>query len=255
MRKSFPLLVLTFSLVLLQVACNLSLSHAQANSQADKKLTGAKGKGVWPYFSEEAASERMAKNLLARNFLLIFDGSGSMNETECGGGATKVFAAKLAVREWCKSVPAGSNVGLIAFYGARRWAKSPPVGGDPGQFLKTIGQIKAGGRTPLGEAVKLAYSMLTRQARLQLGYGEYNIVVVTDGKASDPKVLSKWVKEILDNTPIIIHTIGFCIGNRHTLNQAGRTIYKTANNPQELRKGLQEVLAEAEAFDISEFGR
>ncbi len=255
MRRSFPFLIVTLAILALLSACRLSVSLAQTNPHAEKKQTGANGKGVWPYFTDKNTNEKVAENLLARNFLLIFDGSGSMSETECAGGKTKAFVAKLAVREWSRSVPDKSNIGLVAFHGRGQWAKSPPTSGDPGQFFKAVSRIQPGGRTPLGDAVKLAYDMLTRQARLQLGYGEYHIVIVTDGKASDPQTLVRWVKEILDNTPIIIHTIGFCIGDKHILNQRGRTIYRTANNPQELRTGLREVLAESETFDTSVFRR
>ena len=100
-----------------------------------------------------------------------------------------------------------------------------------------------------GDNLHRAYS----QARKQLGYGEYTIVVVTDGIANDTRLLANRVRRILDVSPINIYTIGFCIGTDHSLNQAGRTTYKAANNPQELRQGLQEVLAEAEHFDITDF--
>lgn len=55
------------------------------------------------------------------------------------------------------------------------------------------------------------------------------------------------------HSPIQIHTIGFCIGPDHSLNIPGRTMYKAADNPQQLEKGLQDVLAESETFDVSDF--
>jgi hypothetical protein len=57
----------------------------------------------------------------------------------------------------------------------------------------------------------------------------------------------------LKTTPINIYSIGFCIGENHALNQPGRTFYKAADNPAALRKGLEEVLAESETFDETEF--
>jgi hypothetical protein len=50
-----------------------------------------------------------------------------------------------------------------------------------------------------------------------------------------------------------VQTIGFCIGPKHSLNQAGRTIYRAADNPAELRQGLADVLAEAPQFTVTEF--
>jgi hypothetical protein len=58
---------------------------------------------------------------------------------------------------------------------------------------------------------------------------------------------------MLAASPITLHTIGFCIGERHVLNQPGRTIYRAANDAAELRAGLQAVLAEAESFSVSSF--
>jgi hypothetical protein len=80
------------------------------------------------------------------------------------------------------------------------------------------------------------------------------MVIVTDGIANIPDKLTEMVNMVLNQSPVIISTIGFCIDATHTLNQPGRTIYKAANNPEALRQGLQDVLAESESFeDVTEF--
>ena len=58
---------------------------------------------------------------------------------------------------------------------------------------------------------------------------------------------------MLNESPVVLHTIGFCIGSRHSLNQAGRTIYKAADNPGALQQGLADVLAEAPQFSVQKF--
>ena len=107
------LLSVLFSLLVLLVHCASVPAHAQKSERIGEppKL---QSKNVWPYLTAEPSPEKVAENLLARNFVLVFDGSGSMNETECAEGKTKVLAAKLAVREWCKSVPPEANVGVVA---------------------------------------------------------------------------------------------------------------------------------------------
>jgi hypothetical protein len=80
-------------------------------------------------------------------------------------------------------------------------------------------------------------------------------VIVTDGEASGGEDPTKVVNKILKRSPVIIHTIGFCIGEDHSLNQHGRILYKAANNPGDLRKGLQNVLAESPTFDIAVFSK
>lgn len=208
-------------------------------------------KGPWPYL-EETEKRELAQNLLAKNFVVVFDGSGSMAETECAEGRTKSEVSKEAVLEWSEGVPQGAQVGLISFHKGG-WTEIPLQRYDRNTFLKAIQAIRPGGTTPLAAAMHKADQMLLREARKQLGYGEYSIVVVTDGIADDPRTLLETVRSILARTPVVIHTIGFCIGERHSLNQPGRTYYRTANDPAALRKGLQDVLAEADTFDPTDF--
>ncbi len=207
--------------------------------------------GKWPFYNDEAR-EDLASNLLAKNYFLIFDGSGSMAAVECSDGERKINVAKKAVAEWSKTVPREANIGLYAFHKSGK-SVLPIAPGGRDKFIQTIHKLKNGGKTPLSEAILYAYEECIGQARRQLGYGEYTIVVVTDGAANDQELLSSRIKTILDNSPINIFSIGFCIGAKHSLNQPGQTIYKAADNPAELRKGLREVLAESEIFDESEF--
>ncbi len=213
--------------------------------------TGVKKGGKWPFFKDEAAEE-LAANPMAKNYFLIFDGSGSMSETGCSDGKPKIDVAKKAVAEWSKTVPPDANLGLYAFHNDGK-AILPMAAGGRETFIKTVRGLRAGDRTPLSAALLHAYNESTRQGRRQLAYGEYTIVVVTDGIANDPNLLARRIKAILNHSPINIVSIGFCIGEKHSLNQPGHTIYKAANNPSELKKGLKEVLAESETFDESEF--
>ncbi len=59
---------------------------------------------AWPYLTREY-KVAMADDLLARNIVLIFDGSGSMSKEGCSGAMTKIQAAKKAVAEWSGTVP------------------------------------------------------------------------------------------------------------------------------------------------------
>ncbi|MEJ2156050.1 MAG: VWA domain-containing protein [Desulfobacteraceae bacterium] len=209
---------------------------------------------VWPFVADDTSSPSLADSLTARNFLLIFDGSGSMQKNDCAGNSSKINIAKEAVVAWSKSVPADANLGLYAFH-SNEVTALPLSSGNRVAFMDNVMHIAAGGRTPLSQAMLQSYKALTAQGRRQLGYGEYTIVVVTDGIADSPDQLRKVVSMILEQSPINIYSIGFCIGSQHSLNQPGRTLYKSANNPDELNKGLQEVLAESEIFDESAFSQ
>jgi uncharacterized protein with von Willebrand factor type A (vWA) domain len=158
------------------------------------------------------------------------------------------------VTAWSKSIPANANLGLFAFH--NQGISTLPLATDNREaFIQAIGQIQAGGKTPLSDAMIHTYKTFTEQGQRQLGYGEYTIVVVTDGYANSISRLKDVVDEVLSQSPIIIYSIGFCIGEEHSLNQPGRTIYKSADNPRQLQKGLQEVLAESESFDEGEFSQ
>jgi hypothetical protein len=214
--------------------------------------------GAWPFDVEEKLPLEMrnlplAENQLARNFLVVFDGSRSMAGIECSDGKRKIDAAKEAVVEWGKSLPDDANVGLIAFHGGG-WEMLPIVEDDDRSvFFATVNGLTANHGTPLSDAFKNAYLLLTSQALRQLSYGEYTIVAVTDGAASDSRLLARWVDFIYETTLININTIGFCIGEDHTLNQPDKTMYTAANNLEQLRAGLKEVSAESETFDVTDF--
>lgn len=187
----------------------------------------------------------LEEDQLKRNYYVIFDGSGSMR-------GDKIQIAKQAFKEFVDLVPPDANLGLIVF-DAKNASERVPLGTNRKAILDEIDNVRAGGGTPLGPAAEFGYQMLTAQALKQLGYGEYNLVIVTDGEASNEVKLKKSVDMILEKSPIIIHTIGFRIKGGHTLNQPGKIFYRSAESYEDLRRGLEEVLAEAEDFVVDEF--
>jgi uncharacterized protein YegL len=198
----------------------------------------------WPPGIGELETD-LAENKLLKNYYLILDGSGSMS-------GQKMKTAKEALGKFINIVPAEANIGLAVFdemgLSERAWLGAPRE-----KLLQEIKRVSASGYTPLMSSLNLAYERINTQAARQLGYGEYNIVVVTDGEASDGEEPDYIVDEILMKSPVVIHTIGFQIGEYHSLNQPGRILYKSANNFEELSEGLEEVLAEMEDFSVSDF--
>lgn len=208
---------------------------------------------TWPPAARPGEALTLEDDLTRKNYILVFDGSGSMADSSCGGGRPKCDAAKDAVIAWSSTLPVEANLGLIVFDEAGFSVRLPLGRNNREAFVNEIGKIRPNYQTPLTQSLLSSYELLGTQARRQLGYGEYNVVVVTDGIANHPELLTQAVDEVLRRTPIMIHTIGFCISGAHSLNQAGRTVYKAADNPEELRRGLDEVLAEAPDFDIADF--
>ncbi|MCI5144631.1 MAG: VWA domain-containing protein [Candidatus Electrothrix sp. AR3] len=235
-------------------------STSQKNSASQQKKTtqapdtSKRAEPVrWPPSAEDQESIVIADTLIQKNYVLVFDGSGSMGQKGCSGNKTKSAAAKEAVSDWAQSVPADAHLGLVAFDQSGFSVRLQLGQENRQEFIQQVEAIIPGSTTPLTKSLQTAYDILTQQARSQLGYGEYHLVIVTDGVANEPQRLTEAVNTVLQGSPIMISTIGFCIATTHSLNQPGRTMYKAADNPVALRQGLQEVLAESESFDVIDF--
>ncbi len=199
---------------------------------------------IWPPGVGEQ-EVMLEEDFLKSNYYIIFDGSGSMK-------GDKLQVAKKALSEFVNHIQGDANVGLAVFDN-RRLSERAVLGETRESIIGQIEKVKANGSTPLKNAISLAYQKLVEQGLKQLGYGEYHLVVVTDGEASEGQDPTQIVNSILQSSPVVIHTIGFQIGQNHSLNQPGKILYASANNFEELRKGLESVLAELENFSVSDF--
>ncbi len=229
-----------------QQSATLPASGTARNSVPNKKM--------WPPIADDV---EIVPNKFVKNYVLVFDGSGSMRETACKSdkNETKTAVAKKAGVAFVDQVSPEDNIGLITFDGRGIVVRAPLGINNRDVLKKEILAIGADSGTPLGVATELAYKELTKQAQRQLGYGEYHLILLTDGEASDTSIFNRIVEEILTHSPIIVHGMGFCVSKNHSMNQPGRTIYKEAGNFRELLEGLQSVLAESPDFIVKEFNK
>ena len=240
-------------LAVLLAGCDSQNKSTDANQASPKKeqqvyaLQSTSYK--WP---PPKQNNQIAAKLLTKNYYLVLDGSGSMSESTCAAGSRKINIAKVAVAQFISQIPVDANVGLLIF-DINGVGQREPLGLDRQAILHDVATMEAGGSTPLRSAINVAYRALTAQAQAQLGYGEYHLVVITDGEADGDEDPGLVVHDILDNTPIVLHTIGFCIKSGHSLNIPGMTDYRSANNPEELRQGLSDVLAESTQYTVDTF--
>ena len=262
--STYTAVLLTLLALLFLNGCSEDADQQKSSAPQKKKvvtqqnaadpLAKAAEPAVWPPPVKDQANILPADQWTGKNYVMIFDGSGSMGDQRCSGNTTKSAVAKDAVADWAQSVPDGANLGLVVFDQKGFSARLQLGQGDRQQFVQQVQAVVPGSTTPLTQAVQAAYELLTDQARRQLGYGEYHMVIVTDGAANLPDELTRAVNAVLARSPILISTIGLCIATTHSLNQPGRTIYKAADNPEALRQGLQDILAESESFeDVTEF--
>ena len=210
----------------------------------------------WPNQEESAEASVLtaAEDLIAKNYYLVLDASGSMMEDSCeSGSSNKMKSAIDALGHFASQLPEDANFGLAVFlYGELK--ELLPLGkNNRNDVVNRVSQIIPSGGTPLDLAVNFGYKKLLAQGMLQQGYGEYNLVIITDGIATSGHEPMRAVTHMLTEAPVALHTIGFCVEESHSLNLAGLTVYRSANDPESLKQGLVEVLAESPDFDLSSF--
>ncbi len=191
---------------------------------------------------------------LTRNVYFIIDGSGSMSERtgkNCGEAKkfrNKLAGAKWAVKQFIQTVPESIAIGLYIFDNNGRREVVPLGKKNREKFLNQIESIRAGGGTPLYDAIRFATDKLIEKYKYQLGYGEFRIVVVTDGIASHVYDAAKYAASY----GIPLYSIGLCVGPDHPLRKYS-VQYQAADNFEALSKGLTETLAELPVYDLQEF--
>lgn len=197
------------------------------------------------------------EDMLAANWMVVLDNSGSMTTKECSGQDTRMVAGGKAVIDFSQKRPANDNFGLVLFIKSEPHAQvAVPLGRNKAAFEREVRNARPDFSTPLGPAIQVAYKEIEKQLELQGGYGSYHIVVVTDGQwnqGTDPKPI---VQLIVQKSPVQIHTVGFCTGEGHGLHIPGYASYASADNIDQVNQALQVVSnAESEVFTDSQFSK
>jgi len=189
----------------------------------------------------ESSDQRLAKNLY-----IVFDGSGSMWQQKCAGGDYKINVAKNALLTFLSSVPSEYNLGLFVFddKGSREIYQLGTI--NRATLSDRVKSIFAGGKTPLCNALDQASRVMGEQKKKQLGYGEFTVLVVTDGEADNIQALPVHVQKLTDQG-ITIQVIGFCLDTEHSLKRMVHK-YREANSADELSAAMEAVLGEADTY-------
>ena len=239
-----------FVLTVLWLAAQVS-TPTPSDWQADKEAMQAAEEPIEIPLDEEMEG---AETSLTRNFYFVFDGSGSMKSEpggSCRGDQTfdsKLEGAQWAVEEFLTKVPEGDQLGLYLFDRNGRREVVPLGAGNRSAFLNAVRAIQAGGGTPLADGIELAVNRLVEQYQRQLGYGEFRLVVVTDGRADRIPRAARFAGRY----GMPIYAIGLCIDEDHPL-RTYAVSYRAADSFDDLAQGLEETLAELPVFDATEF--
>jgi uncharacterized protein YegL len=178
--------------------------------------------------------------------VVVLDDSGSMRQRmrTDHGTQQRIEVAKEALSRVVSQLSANSQLGILMLnqnQRSNRWLI--PLGPlDTKQTLNRIQQIRADGGTPLGASIKSAADALL-EARQRKVYGDFRLLIVTDGEASDPDLLADFLPDVLSRG-ITIDVIGVDMSANHSLaNQAHS--YRRADDAASLEKALREVFAES----------
>ncbi len=179
------------------------------------------------------------------NIVVILDASGSMQDKFSGDRTkSKMEAAKEALQEVLAKVPDDTYIGLLVFSGANiqnEWMY--PLGAkDTQKLIAAIHLPQPSGNTPLGKYIRIGANRLLEQREKQYNYGNYRLLVVTDGEASDADKVKHYTPEIL-NRQIRIDVIGVDMKTDHMLAKVVDS-YRKADNPGELVAAVSQILAE-----------
>ncbi len=190
---------------------------------------------------------------LTKNIYILFDASGSMSES-CAN-EVKIAGAKQAIIQYIEKIPRDYNLGLLIFGTPTESGIEEMVtlgANNHQQIIASIENVFPQKRTPLADATAFGVEKLVEQYKKQLGYGEYRLVIVTDGMANEPEKFESSLQEASRYSFIAIYGIGLCIDGFHTLKDYSLS-YTDANDYEQLGTALEKTIGELQDFDPTEF--
>jgi|GEM_PF-6871296 len=188
--------------------------------------------------SHAAAARAVAgKSGAPTDLVLIFDTSGSMNETVPGG--RKIDVGKAALWKFVELLPKGTSVGLVAFSGicdVRTVSPIQKASAETRDRLRSeIAGLRAEGSTPLGYAVARATRLLAGSPRAK------RIVILTDGEETCDQATFDRSADQAWRQGIKIYAIGFSVGAEPSLNFRRLGIYKDAGDDKQLASVFSDI--------------
>lgn len=185
---------------------------------------------------------------LDKNVFIIFDDSGSMD----GLYNSRIDRARKATQSFIQDLDPNINLGIVALNAGL--VKGLSKIGNKQNYLKSkIAILNASGGTYIGDRLEYVNQVLKRQKELQAGYGEYIIVIVTDGEASDENKMYLEVEKAI-NQGFLIKTIGLDI-KQHKLQKVTSFVSAESSNQlvQEMKKAISPEIKSVSSFEPQNF--
>ncbi|MEL6179676.1 MAG: vWA domain-containing protein [Myxococcota bacterium] len=181
------------------------------------------------------ADDKSAHNCLA----ILVDASGSME-------GTKMVQAKKTLTEVLSKLPQDTWVAVLAFSNEHVATVYPLNQVDTTKLNTAINAIRPSGGTPLGKAIKAGADILMTERAKQHGYGNYQLVIVTDGEASgqgEPSRMQTYAP-MVGQRRIRMDVIGVEMpgGQRHWLANTAHS-YQAAEDAVALAAALKQAIS------------
>ena len=174
--------------------------------------------------------------------VVILDDSGSMKQ-KMPSGLLRIDAAKQALTAVLSQLPPDTRVGVVTLnttLNGDHWIVPMGKIGDAA-WKEQVSRIRADGGTMLGAFSKVGADELLK-LRAADRYGIYRLLIVTDGEASDPGVLSGYLPDILSRG-LTLDVIGVSMAGEHSLASLAHS-YRSADDAESLTAAISEVFAE-----------
>lgn len=171
--------------------------------------------------------------------VVVMDGSGSMSESMSDGG-TRMVVAKAALQKVLAKVPPDTWIGVVVFSNGVRNEWVVPLGPRQTDMPAKINAVVEGGSTPLGEYIKKGADALVAERERQFNLGQYRLIVVTDGAATDGNLMNRYAPEVVERG-IRLDVIGLAMEDTHAL-AAMADSYQPAQNADQLDRALAKVM-------------
>jgi hypothetical protein len=218
------------------------LSRA-AFTRHHRMLVGFAFLSVWSVWGAVATLPAFAADTTV---VVLLDDSGSMrNQMRTESGVEpRMAVAKTALTRVVEQLSPQTTFGLLLMNGARGnggWLV-PLAALDRASALSRIANVKADGGTPLGQSMKSAIDELLER-RSEVPYGDYRLLVVTDGEATDRNTLEQFLPDMVARG-IIIDVIGVDMQSDHSLASRAHS-YRRANDAASFEQALTEIFAES----------
>jgi uncharacterized protein YegL len=174
--------------------------------------------------------------------VVVLDDSGSMKQS-MPDGLSRMEAAKQSLVAVLSQLPAETNVGVLTLNtvadGGSWVVPVGPVGKS--NWRSRVGGIQANGGTPLGQFIKDAADTLLK-LRAADRYGNFRLLIITDGEASDPQNLRQYLPDVLSRG-LTMDVIGVSMAGEHSLAKLSHS-YRSAADASSLTAAISEVFAE-----------